>query len=520
MQKKEITASKLHNNRRSQRVTLQLPNNFQEEISLDSFDSDTDANYVVDRAVVTKKRCFFKIFGYIIFDDIFPGYVNPKLHSLLLGLLSVACGLTAVGILVGSSRSSPIMTDSDISSDSIINLTPSTSPTNANARSKILSHEDADMRVVNITETLFSSSGQVIFERDSPQNKALTWIIEKDDKNFTSSSLNLVQRYALMVMFYSLTGEEWTDNDGYSSNVNECHWYGISCVNNTVKQIFLANNNLRGKLPKEIGTFSGVEFIRLDNNGITGDIPSDIGNLQKLTTLLLHFNNISGTIPHEIEDCTNLNQLSFAANILTGSIPSSIGNLKFLEKLNFARNHLSGTIPPSFSKLSNLHLCLLFDNKLAGSILTELGSMVFLQQLDLRRNNLIGSLPLSLGNLASLQLLALGDNHLSGVIPTNFSNLQEILGFDLSNNLLSGTIPDFIGSWSNVERIDLSGNSIHGTIPSAIGKLSKLNSLGLHHNMLTGILPEEICNLSLQEVTADCANAMPHVECTCCSKCY
>ena len=60
------------------------------------------------------------------------------------------------------------------------------------------------MRVVNITKALLDVSGEVMFQHDSPQNKAYTWIVEKDGMNLTYSSATLVQRYTLMVFYHGM----------------------------------------------------------------------------------------------------------------------------------------------------------------------------------------------------------------------------------------------------------------------------------------------------------------------------
>ena len=66
----------------------------------------------------------------------------------------------------------------------------------------------------------------------------------------------------------------------------------------------------------------------------------------------------------------------------------------------------------------------------------------------------------------------------------------------------------------------LSWNDISGTVPSEIGKLNKLVALELDHNMLVGNVPLEVCDLSISEMTADCANGTSGIICSCCTLCY
>ena len=57
-------------------------------------------------------------------------------------------------------------------------------------------------------------------------------------------------------------------------------------------------------------------------------------------------------------------------------------------------------------------------------------------------------------------------------------------------------------------------------MPTEIGKLNNLVTLELDHNMLVGNVPLEVCDLSIDKVTADCANSTSGMVCSCCTLCY
>ena len=65
----------------------------------------------------------------------------------------------------------------------------------------------------------------------------------------------------------------------------------------------------------------------LANNQLTGTIPTELGNLANLWFLDLSDNQLTGSIPPELGDLSSLTRLSLANNQLTGSIPQSFTHL-------------------------------------------------------------------------------------------------------------------------------------------------------------------------------------------------
>ena len=59
---------------------------------------------------------------------------------------------------------------------------------------------------LDVLRSKLKISREVILEENSPQYRALKWIIEEDKFNFMIESSNLAQRYALVVFFYSRSG--------------------------------------------------------------------------------------------------------------------------------------------------------------------------------------------------------------------------------------------------------------------------------------------------------------------------
>jgi len=467
--------------------------------------SQTTVIPIIEGEIVPTRRCFIKIFSFRVFDDNFLFKTNPSILIVAL-IITLTAGL-AGGLLYSSNKEFSLF-----SKDQTHSISPSEIPTFA---------PTFDARTMNITESLLSFTGAIILEADSPQNRALTWILYEDGMNLSHESSNLVQRYTLMVLYFSMSGDHWINKDGYGTDRHECDWYGTRCIRKeAVARIQLENNNLVGKLPQEIGFLSQLREISFRFNRISGSIPTTIGLLKYLQINMLDENNLSGTIPEEIGNCPSLTRLLVRVNRLSGTIPSSLGSLRSLGHLSLRGNQLSGTIPSSFSELKLLHILSLNKNKLTGTIPAELGMCQFFELLNLEENKLNGSVPSSLGNLEFLKILKLSNNILSGTIPKEFGMLSNLDILHMKNNHLTGTIPGFIGSPSELKELILSNNMISGTIPFTLGRFDNLNKLQLHENMLTGEVNEKICELRMLSMTTDCLGTEPEISCTCCTGCY
>uniref|UniRef100_A0A0E0G1H9 Leucine-rich repeat-containing N-terminal plant-type domain-containing protein n=1 Tax=Oryza nivara TaxID=4536 RepID=A0A0E0G1H9_ORYNI len=86
-------------------------------------------------------------------------------------------------------------------------------------------------------------------------------------------------------------------------------------------------------------------MLNLANNELTGAIPSEVGQLKSLTLLNLSFNSLSGQIPQQLFDLTNLQVVDLSNNHLSGSIPPGLNNLHFLTTFDASNNDLEGWIP-------------------------------------------------------------------------------------------------------------------------------------------------------------------------------
>ncbi len=252
-------------------------------------------------------------------------------------------------------------------------------------------------------------------------------------------------RLALVALFNATDGPNWRDGAGWLTDAPIGEWYGVTTDG--------------------VGR---VTFLTLADNQLAGEIPSELGRLVNLEELDLADNRLTGTIPLELGSLVNLEGLDLSDNQLTGTIPLELGSLVNLEGLDLSGNQLTGTIPLELGSLSDLIELTLADNRLTGTVPLELGSLVNLQILTLASNRLTGTIPLELGNLGNLQILTLASNQLTGTIPLELGSLSDLIELTLASNQLTGTIPLELGSLANLRKVSLAGNLLTGCIPEGL----------------------------------------------------
>lgn len=69
----------------------------------------------------------------------------------------------------------------------------------------------------------------------TPQGMAFSWLVSEDPAADTTlvnpcdHMMQIMQRYALVVLFYSTSGDSWTDNSGWLTLEDECSWAKVTC---------------------------------------------------------------------------------------------------------------------------------------------------------------------------------------------------------------------------------------------------------------------------------------------------
>jgi len=164
----------------------------------------------------------------------------------------------------------------------------------------------------------------------TPQNNAIWWLTDKDAVQLQLvPSLNLLQQYALAVLYYSTccntcngkndeyvalidnTDSEcqqqggtadphlsditnsWNNDRYWMSGRSVCDWYGVVCDNNNnIIELNLSQNNLRGTIPPELVILAGsLRVLDLGNNQLHGTIPPNLSSAMIQLDLLSLENN-------------------------------------------------------------------------------------------------------------------------------------------------------------------------------------------------------------------------------------
>ena len=170
-------------------------------------------------------------------------------------------------------------------------------------------------------------------------------------------------RAALVAFYHATGGDNWTRNDKWLSDAPISEWYGVHGRRAYVQgrlyeapspiiELVLDNNNLRGRIPPELGQLVGLEQLYLSRNQLSGPIPPELGNLSNLRFLELHHNQLSGSIPPELGKLENLIALWLGHNQLSGSIPPELGNLPNLSAANIIGNSFTGCLPSTWRDVS------------------------------------------------------------------------------------------------------------------------------------------------------------------------
>jgi Leucine-rich repeat (LRR) protein len=87
--------------------------------------------------------------------------------------------------------------------------------------------------------------------------------------------------------------------------------------------VFLHNNALTGPIADTLS--ANHSALLLADNQLSGAIPDEMGRLQKLTDLRLNRNQLSGPIPASLVNAASLQVLRLDHNRLSGAIPTGLG---------------------------------------------------------------------------------------------------------------------------------------------------------------------------------------------------
>ncbi|XP_058111209.1 probable LRR receptor-like serine/threonine-protein kinase At3g47570 [Magnolia sinica] len=311
---------------------------------------------------------------------------------------------------------------------------------------------------------------------------------------------------ALLKFKHLITDDPLHSLSSWNHSLHFCHWQGVTCGGHRhpqrVTALKLAGQKFTGEIPASLSHCSELE-VHLYRNQLVGKIPIDLGSFSKLTKLNLAHNTLTGSIPPSLGNLSSLKILGLTENSLEGSISAVLTRLVSLEALGLSLNKLSRTIPPQLYNLSSIQILDVGENRLQGKFPPNLGlTLPNLQQLLFGVNQFTGPIPVSLSNASGLALVNLNNNSFSGSVPRDFGNLKNLSRLRLWGNELGigkGSDLGFLDSLincSSLQLLDVGINNLSGLLPNSIGNLStQLRILWLGHNMIFGSIPSAIQNL-------------------------
>jgi len=351
-------------------------------------------------------------------------------------------------------------------------------------------------------------SGVEIFDKRGYEYQAMCWWLTDLDTSTQSErsaqeSTLYVQRYLLAVIYNSMGGDNWINNQNWMTSAPECEWFGVSCdtFDKVISSIDLINNNLVGSIPKEVGEMRGLENLVFSGNSIIGSMPLEIVQLNNLRKLDLSNNVVQGNIPPEIHFLGNLEDLDLNTNRITSTLPSELSMIKTLRSLNVGNNAFSGGIPPEYRDLQNLRTISVKGNLLGGG-LDMFSDLVDLEHIDFSDNYFEGSLPIYGSKQANLRVANLNNNQFSFAIPEGIEELVNLEELMVHGNSLTGSLPSQMGLLHNITKISFAYNSLKGTIPTEFANMRRLELMHLHANQLEG--NADHFNYSVASFITDC----------------
>ena len=107
--------------------------------------------------------------------------------------------------------------------------------------------------------------------------------------------------YALEASYHSMGGPSWSASSWFSG-APSCSWEGVSCRDENIVSLSLANSNLRGSIPADLSLLNSLSNLDLSSNSLSGPIPQELGLLSELSRLNLGNNELSGVLPLSVTE--------------------------------------------------------------------------------------------------------------------------------------------------------------------------------------------------------------------------
>jgi len=190
-----------------------------------------------------------------------------------------------------------------------------------------------------LTQLLASSLDVVFNDTQSPEYKAMCWLITEDDKysEYKVCDGTLLQRFVMAVFYFSQ--EDTFDFDKFSSH-STCDWPGVKCDelgdrfieglsfdNDTISEMSsdetlgVKNVTLSGRLRANIGSLSRLKSFSINGNAFTGTIdPFMFSNVPELEIFQANYNHFEGDFPTAVVYSQKIREIDMSNNMLQGTL--------------------------------------------------------------------------------------------------------------------------------------------------------------------------------------------------------
>ena len=213
-------------------------------------------------------------------------------------------------------------------------------------------------------------------------------------------------RKALIKLYQSTNGDNWTDNTNWCSDKPIEEWYGVYRDDNGKYQLDLSNNNLTGKIEQ---TFpDDLYFLSFLGNQLTS---LDVSGCTSLESLQCQNNQLTSL---KLSGCTSLNWLNCTYNQLTSL---NVSGCTSLETLSCYNNQLTSL---DASGCTSLNWLACYRNQLTSLDVSGCTSLVDL----LCQDNQLTSLNVS--GCTSLECLSCGGNQLTSLNASGCTSLNYL----------------------------------------------------------------------------------------------
>ncbi|GAX11797.1 hypothetical protein FisN_7Lh180 [Fistulifera solaris] len=385
--------------------------------------------------------------------------------------------------------------------------TPAGDPLNTVPPPETIALLDATLRTVT------PDYDNLTLNQTSHYYQARQWMLFQDllrEDVIREGSFWVIQRYVLVLFYYSLNGDQWFDSDNETfliRDTSECQWAGVSCSEDdeAVITLHMPFNNLTGTLPSELGHLSKLQWLNLTDNYITGTISTTVfDQMRSLYHVDLSKNNITGLIPPSLWSIPSLKTVDLSDNLLEGPFElfANSSPAMNLTEIRLSNNFLVGSLPSWLSELPELTHLEAVNSNFSGRLPDPIPPA--LEHFNVYWNTLTGKIPGSYFGSASLVYLYLDFNELTGTLPAidppRNNSLSHLF---LHNNQLSGEIPESFGyEWTNLQKLFLHNNS---ALTGSLGPADE--------TLCTTIWPQ------FEKMKSDCKGNLSTVICPCCFEC-